>query len=183
MDIDLEKFFDRVNHDILMGRLARRIGGRRVLEVIRRYLQAGIMVHGVVQERHEGAPQGGPLSPLLSNLLLNELDKELERRGHRYCRYADDGNVYARSKRAGERVFESMEQFLWKRLRLRVNREKSAVARCHERSFLGFSFTQGRELKIRFSVKALKEVKWKIKRITKRSRSMSLEQMIQGLNT
>jgi group II intron reverse transcriptase/maturase len=183
VDIDLEKFFDRVNHDILMGRLAKRIEDKRILRLIRRYLQAGIMVHGVVQERWEGTPQGGPLSPLLSNLLLDELDKELERRGHRFCRYADDGNIYVKTKRAGERVFESVERFLWKRLRLRVNRDKSAVAHYPERSFLGFSFTWGRELKIRFSAKSLRRMKGQVKSITRRSRGVSSGQVIEELNT
>jgi RNA-directed DNA polymerase len=183
VDIDLEKFFDRVNHDILLGRLAKRIEDKRILRLIRRYLQAGIMVQGVVQERWEGTPQGGPLSPLLSNLLLDELDKELERRGHHFCRYADDGNVYVKTKRAGERVFESIERFLWKRLRLRVNRDKSAVAHYPERSFLGFSFTRGRELKIRFSAKSLQQMKGRVKMITRRSRGVTLDQVIEGLNT
>jgi len=183
VDIDLEKFFDRVNHDILMGRLAKRIEDKRILRLIRRYLQAGIMVHGVVQERWEGTPQGGPLSPLLSNLLLDELDKELERRGHRFCRYADDGNVYVKTRRAGERVFESIERFLWKRLGLRVNRDKSAVAHYPERSFLGFSFTRVRELKIRFSANSLRRMKGQVKAITRRSRGVSFGQVIEGLNT
>ncbi len=183
VDMDLEKFFDRVNHDILMGRVAKRIEDKRIWRLIRRYLQAGVMVQGVVQERWEGTPQGGPLSPLLSNLLLDELDKELERRGHRFCRYADDGNVYVRTKRAGERVFESIERFLWKRLRLRVNRDKSAVAHYPERSFLGFSFTRGRELKIRFSAKSLRRMKGQVKAITRRSRGVSFGQVIEELNT
>ena len=182
VDCDLEKFFDRVNHDILMGKLAKRIEDKRLLKLIRRYLQAGVMVHGVVQERWEGTPQGGPLSPLLSNLLLDELDKELERRGHRFCRYADDSNVYVQTKRAGERVFDSIEQFLEKRLKLRVNRAKSAVAPCHERSFLGFSFTKGKMLKIKLSPKALRAVKYRIKALSRRSRGVSLDQMIQQLN-
>jgi RNA-directed DNA polymerase len=143
VDLDVEKFFNRVNHDILMGRLAKRIEDKRLLRLIRLYLQAGVMVNGVVQERYQGTPQGGPLSPLLSNILLDELDKELERRGHWFCRYADDCNTYVRSKRAGERVLSSIEKFLLKRLKLRVNREKSAVAKPQERSFLGFSFTSG----------------------------------------
>ena len=143
VDIDLEKCFDRINHDILMGRLARRISDKRILRLIRFYLQAGIMVHGVVQERYEGTPQGGPLSPLLSNILLDELDKELERRDHKFCRYADDCNVYVRSERAGKRVMDSIERFLSKKLKLKVNRQKSAVARPQERQFLGFSFTSG----------------------------------------
>ncbi len=149
VDMDLEKFFDRVNHDILMGRLAKRIGDKRVLRVIRRYLQAGIMVNGVVQERWEGTPQGGPLSPLLSNILLDELDKELERRGHRFCRYADDANVYVKSQRAGERVFESIERVSLQKVKASGQSAKSAVARYHERGFLGFGFTSGKNLKIK----------------------------------
>jgi len=131
VDIDLEKCFDRINHDILMGRLAKRISDKRIQRLIRLYLQAGIMVHGVVQERHEGMPQpqGGPLSPLLSNILLDELDKELERRGHKFCRYANDCNIYVRSERAGKRVMDSIERFLAKKLKLKVNRQKSAVAK------------------------------------------------------
>jgi group II intron reverse transcriptase/maturase len=181
VDMDLEKFFDRVNHDILMGRLAKRIEDKRVLRVIRRYLQAGVMVNGVVQERWEGTPQGGPLSPLLSNILLDELDKELERRGHRFCRYADDCNIYVRSERAGQRVMESVSVFLWKRLRLKVNTQKSAVARPQERGFLGFSFTSGKELKIKLSNSANRELKRRIKRITRRSRRVALEQMLKEL--
>ena len=129
VDIDLEKCFDRINHDILMGRIARRISDKRILRLIRLYLQAGIMVNGVVQERYEGTPQGGPLSPLLSNILLDELDKELERRCHKFCRYADDCNIYVQSERAGKRVMDSTERFLAKRLKLKVNRQKSAVAK------------------------------------------------------
>jgi len=181
VDMDLEKFFDRVNHDILMGKLAGRIGDKRVLRVIRRYLQAGIMVNGVVQERWEGTPQGGPLSPLLSNILLDELDKELERRGHRFCRYADDANIYVKSKRAGERVFASIEEFLYKRLKLRVNREKSAVARYHERGFLGFSFTSGKTLKVKATEKSLDRFKDRVRGITRRSRGISLTQVIEEL--
>ena len=182
IDMDLEKFFDRVNHDILMGRLARRIEDKRVLRVIRGYLKAGIMVNGVVQERWEGTPQGGPLSPLLSNILLDELDKELERRGHRFCRYADDANVYVKSQRAGERVFESIESFLLKRLKLRVNRAKSAVARYHERSFLGFGFTSGKNLKIKLADKSLMRFKDRIRGITRRSRGITLVQAIEELS-
>lgn len=181
VDMDLEKFFDRVNHDILMGRLARRIEDKRVLRVIRKYLQAGIMVNGVVQERWEGTPQGGPLSPLLSNILLDELDKELERRGHRFCRYADDANVYVKSQRAGERVFESIESFLLNRLKLRVNRAKSAVARYHERGFLGFSFTSGKNLKIKLTDTSLRRFKDRIRGITRRSRGIPLAQVMEEL--
>ena len=182
VDIDLEKCFDRINHDILMGRIARRISDKRILKLIRRYLQAGIMVNGVVIERYAGTPQGGPLSPLLSNILLDELDKELERRGHKFCRYADDCNVYVRSQRAGTRVMDSIEGFLDKRLKLKVNRQKSAVAKPQDRQFLGFSFTSGRWLKIKPSVKALKNVKHRIRKITRRSRGISLLQVIKELN-
>ena len=182
VDMDLEKCFDRINHDILMGRIARRITDKRILRLIRRYLQAGIMVNGVVQERYEGTPQGGPLSPLLSNILLDELDKELEGRGHKFCRYADDCNIYVRSERAGKRVLDSVERFLAKRLRLKVNRHKTAVGRPQERKFLGFSFTSGRNLKIKLSDKALKSAKYRIKQITRRSRGINLQQVVKELN-
>lgn len=183
VDIDLEKCFDLINHDTLMGRIAKRISDKRILRLIRRYLQVGIMVHGAVQERYEGTPQGGPLSPLLSNILLDELDKELERRGHRFCRYADDCNIYVRSERAGNRVMGSVERFLNKRLKLKVNRQKSAVARPQKRKFLGFSFTSGKDLKIRLSDKALKSVKYRTREITRRSRGTSLLQIIKELST
>ena len=182
VDIDLEKCFDRVNHDILMGRIARKISDKRILKLIRRYLQAGIMVNGVVMERHEGTPQGGPLSPLLSNILLDELDRELEQRGHKFCRYADDCNVYVRSERSGKRVMDSLERFLHKRLRLKINRQKSAVAKPQDRQFLGFGFTSVRWLKIKPSTKALKNVKHRIRKITGRSRGISLLQVIKELN-
>lgn len=141
VDMDLEKFFDRVNHDILMSRLARRIADKEILRLIRRFLQSGILEGGIVSPRMEGTPQGGPLSPLLSNILLDELDKELEKRGHRFVRYADDCNVYVKSATAGERVMASLEKFLDKRLRLKLNREKSAVRRPWNGSFLGYSVT------------------------------------------
>ena len=137
VDLDLEKFFDRVNHDVLMARVARRVKDKRLLRLLRRYLESGIMVEGVIQEHQEGTPQGGPLSPLLSNIMLDDLDKELERRGHRFCRYADDCNIYVRSEASGERVMESITRFIEKRLRLKVNREKSAVDRPWKRDFLG----------------------------------------------
>jgi len=140
-----------------------------------------MMGNGVVQERWEGTPQGGPLSPLLSNILLDELDKELENRGHRFCRYADDANIYVKSKRAGERVFASIEGFLFKRLKLRINREKSAVARYHERGFLGFSFTSGKTLKVKATEKSLDRFKERVREITRRSRGISLTQVIQVL--
>ena len=146
VDMDLEKFFDRVNHDILMARLARRVGDKRLLKIIRRFLEAGMMQDGVCVARHEGTPQGGPLSPLLANLLLDDLDKELERRGHCFCRYADDCNIYMRSKAAGERVLASVTAFLEGKLRLRVNREKSAVAHVEDRKFLGYRLLRGGEL-------------------------------------
>jgi len=141
VDMDLEKFFDRVNHDILMAKLAKKIGDGRVLKLIRRYLEAGMMAEGVVSPRTQGTPQGGPLSPLLSNILLTELDRELERRGHAFCRYADDCNIYVRSHAAGERVLAGISQFLSERLKLTINEAKSAVARPWERRFLGYSLT------------------------------------------
>src|SRR5208282_6757052 len=148
VDLDLEKFFDRVNHDILMARLARRVGDKRLLRIVRRFLQAGMMADGVCMKRHEGTPQGGPLSPLLANLLLDDFDKELERRGHRFCRYADDCNIYVRSQAAGERVMASVVAFLEGKLRLKVNRAKSAVAPVGERKFLGYRLGAGGTLGI-----------------------------------
>jgi len=185
VDVDLEKFFDRVNHDVLMGRLARRIGDKRVLRLIRRYLQAGIMAGGVVLERHEGTPQGGPLSPLLANVLLDELDTELSRRGHAFCRYADDCNIYVRSRRAGERVLASVTAFLAKRLRLRVNREKSGVGRPWERKFLGFRIYLARKGEARLSVapQALRRAKQTIRRLTRRNRVVRLARLVLELGT
>lgn len=184
VDIDLEKCFDRINHDILMGRIAKKITDKRILRLIRLYLQAGIMVHGVVQERYQGTPQGGPLSPLLSNILLDELDKELERRSHKFCRYADDCNIYVRTERAGKRVMSSVENFLRKKLKFKVNCQKSAVAKPQERKFLGFSFTPtSYELKIKLSKESLKNVKYRIKRITRRARRVPVTQVVEELNT
>ena len=182
VDLDLEKFFDRVNHDLLMGRLARRIGDKRMLKLIRRYLQAGVMLNGVVVERSEGTPQGGPLSPLLANILLDEFDRELQRRGHAFCRYADDCNVYVRSQRAGERVMASLTRFLEKQLKLRVNREKSAVARPHERKFLGMRIVAGEQVRICLAPQPLLRLKAAIRRITKRNRGVSLSRVIAELN-
>lgn len=180
VDIDLEKFFDRVNHDILMARLARRVGDKRLLRIIRRFLEAGMMRNGVCVERHEGTPQGGPLSPLLANLLLDDLDKELERRGHCLCRYADDCNIYVRTREAGERVMASLTSFLERKLRLRVNREKSAVAHVAERKFLGHRLIGDGRLGI--APRSLERVKARVREITRRSRGVALERMIHELN-
>jgi RNA-directed DNA polymerase len=175
VDVDLERFFDRVNHDVLMGRLAKRMGDKRMLGLIRRYLEAGIMADGVATERYEGTPQGGPLSPLLANVLLDEVDKELEKRGLSFVRYADDCNVYVRSRRAGERVLETMKG-LYARLRLRINEAKSAVARPWERKFLGYSFwvAKGRVVKRRIADKALEAMKRRIRGITDRNGGRSM---------
>src|SRR5205807_2045020 len=155
IDLDLEKFFDRVNHDQLMGQIAKRIEDKRLLKLIRAFLNAGVMENGLVSPSGEGTPQGGPLSPLLSNLVLDELDRELERRGHRYLRYADDCNIYVRSQRAGQRVMEGITRFITRQLKLKVNETKSAVARPQERKFLGFSFSTGPEIKRMIAPKAL----------------------------
>ena len=182
VDIDLEKFFDRVNHDKLMGTIAKRITDKRVLKLIRAYLNAGVMENGLVSPTDEGTPQGGPLSPLLSNIVLDELDRELEKRGHRYVRYADDCNIYVRSERAGKRVMESISNFITKKLKLKVNAEKSAVARPVERKFLGFSFTVNRQPKRRISPKALKRFKERIRELTRRTGRLSLEEMVRHLS-
>ena len=180
VDIDLEKFFDRVNHDVLMSRLARHVGDKRLLRTIRRFLEAGILRQGVCAQRYEGTPQGGPLSPLLANLLLDDLDQELERRGHCFCRYADDCNIYVRSEAAGQRVMASVTAFLEGRLRLRVNRDKSAVARVEERQFLGYRLLPGGQLGI--APESLRRVKTRVRQTTQRNRSVSLKRMIQDLN-
>jgi group II intron reverse transcriptase/maturase len=182
VDVDLEKFFDRVNHDVLMSRLAKRIPDRRVLGLIRRYLDAGVMVNGVVMERVEGTPQGGPLSPLLANVLLDEVDKALEKHGHAFVRYADDSNVYVRSRRAGERVMMLLRQ-LFGRLRLRINESKSAIDLAWKRKILGYSFWvgAGRTIRLRVAGKALGEMKERVRRITRRSGGRSLPQVIKEL--
>lgn len=184
VDVDLEKFFDRVNHDVLMGRLARRISDSRLLRLIRRYLKAGLMADGVVMERLEGTAQGSPLSPLLANLLLDEVDKELEKRGHAFVRYADDCNVYVQSERAGERVMAALER-LYARLRLKVNREKSKVARAQKRSFLGFSFwyAKGGMVKRRVAPKATHALKQRVRQITRRSGGRSLRAVVAELRS
>ena len=176
VDLDLEQFFDRINHDLLMARLARHVRDTRLLGLIRRFLQAGILLHGVCRERDEGTPQGGPLSPLLANLLLDDLDKELERRGHRFCRYADDCNVYVRTPVAGERVMRSVTRFLEQTLKLKVNEKKSAVARVDERSFLGYRLREDGTLAV--ASQSLARVKVKIRQITRRTRGVRLERVI-----
>ncbi len=182
VDVDLEQFFDRVNHDVLMGRLAKRIGDRRVLGLIRRYLGAGILVQGISTERHEGTPQGGPLSPLLANVLLDEVDKELEKRGHAFVRYADDCNVYVRSRRAGERVMGLLRR-LYAGLRLRINETKSAVDLAWNRKLLGYSFwvAPGSTVKRRVAAKALATMKECVRLITRRSGGRSIEQVCKRL--
>ncbi len=184
VDIDLERFFDRVNHDVLMGKLSQRVADRRLLVLIRRYLEAGMMAHGVVQERVEGTPQGGPLSPLLANVLLDEVDKELERRGHQFVRYADDCNVYVRSQRAGERVMQALSR-LYAKLRLRVNRDKSAVAKAWQRPFLGFSFwvAPGRVIKRRVAPAALSALKARVRTITRRTSGRSCRRVVAELRS
>ena len=181
VDLDLEKFFDRVNHDILMSRIARRIGDKRLLRIIRRYLQADLMQDGVCVTRDEGTPQGGPLSPLLANLLLDDLDQLLDSRGHRFCRYADDCNIYVRSLAAGQRVMESVTRFLEEKLKLRVNREKSAVAPVGDRKFLGYRLLLNGKLGI--SPKSVKRAKERIKEITSRNRGAKFADVITELNS
>ena len=181
VDIDLEKFFDRVNHDKLMGKIAKRITDKRVLKLLRAFLNAGVMENGLVSPTDEGTPQGGPLSPLLSNIVLDDLDLELEKRGHRFVRYADDCNIYVRSERAGQRVMESVSKFITKKLKLKVNEKKSAVARPVERKFLGFSFTLNRQPKRRIAPKALNRFKERVRKLTRRTRGVSIEEMVRQL--
>jgi RNA-directed DNA polymerase len=182
VDIDLEKFFDRVNHDILMGLVAKRVTDKRILKLIRGSLTAGVLADGLVSPTEEGTPQGGPLSPLLSNLMLDVLDKELEKRGHHFVRYADDCNIYVRSQRAGERVMESIEQFLAKRLKLRVNKAKSAVAKPSVRKFLGFSFTSGTRPRRRIARQAIDRFKARVRELTRRTGGRSLSQVAKELS-
>jgi len=181
VDLDLEKFFDRVNHDRLMAAIAKRVEDKRVLKLIRAFLNAGVMENGLVSPTDEGAPQGGPFSPLLSNLVLDELDRELEKRGHRFARYADDCNIYVRSERAGQRVMTSVTQFITRKLKLKVNETKSAVARPWDRKFLGFSFTSGREPRRRVAPKARQRFKARVRELTRRTRGISLPRMVNQL--
>src|SRR5499427_3652619 len=181
VDLDLEKFFDRVNHDKLMGQIANRVEDKRLRKLIRAFLNPGVMENGLVSPSVEGTPQGGPLSPLLSNLVLDELDRELERRGHRYLRYADDCNIYVRSQRAGHRVMEGITRFITHKLKLKVNETKSAVARPQERKFLGFSFTDGPEIKRMIALKALERFKHRIREVTRRAKGVSMETTIAEL--
>ena len=181
VDLDLEKFFDRVSHDKLMARIETRVSDRRMLKLIRAFLKAGVMDGGLVSPVDEGTPQGGPLSPLLSNFVLDEFDRELERRSLRFARYADDCNVYVRSRRAGERVMASITRFITMKLKLKVNQQKSAVARPWERKFLGFSFTANREPKRRIAPKAVIRFKEKVREVTRRTRGVSTEKMAEEL--
>jgi RNA-directed DNA polymerase len=181
VDLDLEKFFDRVSHDKLMAKIAERVSDKRLLKLIRAFLTAGVMEGGLVGPVDEGTPQGGPLSPLLSNIVLDEFDRELERRGLRFARYADDSNIYVRSRRAGERVMESLKRFIPTKLKLKVNEQKSAVARPWERKFLGFSFTWHREPKRRIAPKAVFRFKEKVRELTQRTRGVSTARMAEEL--
>lgn len=181
VDLDLEKFFDRVNHDLLMGRVAKKVSDKRILGLIRRYLQAGVLAHGLVEATYEGTPQGGPLSPLLSNILLTDLDRELERRGHRFVRYADDGNIYVKSERTGQRVKASITRFLTTRLKLKVNEAKSAVAHPWQRKFLGFSFTRTPRPRRRLAPQALVRFKQRVAELTDRNQGRALGEVIERL--
>jgi RNA-directed DNA polymerase len=182
VDLDLEKFFDRVNHDIVMSRVARKIKDKRLLKLIRLYLQSGLMIDGVVTARESGTPQGGPLSPLLSNIILDDFDKELERRGHHFCRYADDCNIYVRSQSAGQRVMTSVTDFLEHRLKLKVNRDKSAVARPWKRKFLGYTVTTHKKPQLKPAPESIKRAKAKIVKITQSGRGRTIERVIGEVN-
>lgn len=182
VDIDLEKFFDRVNHDVLMMKIAKHVADKRIHKVIRRYLQAGVMLEGCCVRTWEGTPQGGPISPLLSNIMLNDLDHELTQRGHSFARYADDCNIYVTSKRAGQRVYASITKFIEERLKLKVNVQKSAVDCPSKRKFLGFSFTSCREAKLRIAPKTKTKFKEKIRQLTRRSWGISMKERLEKLN-
>jgi RNA-directed DNA polymerase len=183
VDLDLEKFFDRVNHDKLMAQIAKRVDDKRLLKLIRAFLNAGVMENGLISPSVEGTPQGGPLSPLLSNVVLDELDRELERRGHQHVRYADDCNIYVRSERAGHRVMKSVTRFITQRLKLKVNEAKSAVSRPQGRKFLGFTFTNGPEIRRAIAPKALTRFKDRIREITRQAKGVSIETTVKRLAT
>lgn len=180
VDMDLAKFFDEVNHDKLMSKIAKKVKDKKLLLLIRRYLQAGVMENGLVRGSDKGTPQGSPLSPLLSNIVLDDLDRELERRGHAFCRYADDCNVYVKSRRAGQRVFESITRFVEEKLKLKVNRDKSAVARAHQRKFLGYSFTWHEKTKIRVPKVSVKRLREYLKTIFRKGKGRNLQKFITG---
>lgn len=180
VDMDLAKFFDEVNHDKLMSKIAKKVKDKKLLLLIRRYLQAGVMENGLVRSSDKGTPQGSPLSPLLSNIVLDDLDRELEERGHAFCRYADDCNVYVKSKRAGQRVFESITKFVEEKLKLKVNRGKSAVARAHQRKFLGYSFTWHKQPKIRVPKESVKRLRKYLKTIMRTGNGRNLQKFITG---
>jgi RNA-directed DNA polymerase len=182
VDIDLEKFFDRVNHDVLMTKVVKHVGDKRIHKIIRRYLQAGVMLNGCCVATDKGTPQGGPISPLLANIMLNDLDHELTRRGHSFVRYADDCNIYVSSKRAGQRVYASITKFIQERLKLKVNAQKSAVASPYRRKFLGFSFTNCKQVKLRVAPKTQTRLKEKIRTLTSRSKGISIEDRMESLN-
>jgi group II intron reverse transcriptase/maturase len=182
VDLDLEKFFDRVNHDILMSRVARRVQDERILKLIRRYLEAGMMSEGIVSARAQGTPQGGPLSPLLSNILLTDLDRELERRGHRFCRYADDCNIYVKSEAAGQHAMAAITDYLERKLKLQVNRDKSAVARPWQRKFLGYSVTMHKQARLKIADSSLKRLKDRVREIVVGNASRNLGKTIEALN-
>jgi len=182
VDLDLEKFFDRVNHDILMSRVARRVKDERILKLIRRYLEAGMMSEGIVSARAEGTPQGGPLSPLLSNILLTDLDRELERRGHRFCRYADDCNIYVKSEAAGQHAMATITDYLERKLKLQVNRDKSAVARPWQRKFLGYSVTMHKQARLKIADSSLKRLKDRVREIVVGNASRNLGKTVEALN-
>ena len=181
VDLDLEKFFDRVNHDILMGRIAKRVSDKRLLKLIRAFLRSGVLEGGLVSPTEEGTPQGGPLSPLLSNLMLDDLDRELEKRGHRFVRYADDCNIYVQSERSGHRVMDSIERFITRKLKLKVNKEKSTVARAEKRKFLSFSFTSGKGVRRRIAPQAQQRFRKRIRELTRRTTGRSIQQITDGL--
>lgn len=183
VDMDLEKFFDRVNHDVLMAKVVKHVDDKRIHKLIRRYLQAGVMINGCCVTTEEGTPQGGPISPLLANIMLNDLDTELTQRGHSFVRYADDCNIYVASKRAGERVYQSISKFISERLKLKVNEQKSAVDTPCRRKFLGFSFTSEQEVRLRIAPKTKAKFKEKIRELTRRSWSISLDQRLEILNS